>query len=473
MAIGQQPGTSGSVCILLIDDEADFVDDCAAILRRLGYCCLKASSGRLGLEVFRQSRPPIVLTDLKMAEMDGLALLRSIKSLGPETVVILITAYATIDTAIEATRAGAFDYLRKPFTTEELRTILQRACEHRARMSQQEASVAGRAATMDFSAIVGASEPVKEMLRSAACAAQGDASVLLVGETGTGKEMLAKAIHANSLRAAKPFIPVDCAALPEPLLESELFGHERGAFTGAVTLQRGLLELANGGTLFLDEVGELSLSTQAKLLRSLEERQIRRVGGGEFVGLDIRIMAATRQKLDEMVATQKFRDDLYYRLNVLAIRLPPLRERAGDIPPLASHFLHACARRAKARVLGMSSATLLVLEQYSWPGNVRELRNVVERAVSITGEEYISPLDLPEELLRKSRDVPAAFRQEKRRNVENFERQSIAELLTRTRGNVTEAARIAGMDRAAFHRLLRKYGVDSRAYRPQAAPDQS
>jgi DNA-binding NtrC family response regulator len=411
-----------------------------------------------------------VLTDLKMAEIDGLALLRSIKSLDPETVVILTTAYATIDTAIEATRAGAFDYLRKPFTTEELRTILQRACEHRERLSQQDGP-APRAATMDFSAIVGASEAMKDMLRSAVCAAQGDASALLLGETGTGKELLAKAIHANSLRARRPFIPVDCAALPEPLLESELFGHERGAFTGAVTLQRGLLELANGGTLFLDEIGELSLSTQVKLLRSLEERQIRRVGGHDFVGLDIRIMAATHQKLDEMVAARKFRDDLYYRLNVLAIRLPPLRERAGDIPLLAGHFLHACAKRAKARVLGISSAALLVLEQYFWPGNVRELRNVVERAVSITGEEYISPLDLPDELLRESREMRSAFRQEKRRSVENFERQSIAELLTRTRGNVTEAARIAGMDRAAFHRLLRKYAIDSRGYRPQAAPD--
>ncbi|MEK7408141.1 MAG: sigma-54 dependent transcriptional regulator [Acidobacteriota bacterium] len=473
MAVTQRGETSCSVCVLLIDDEADFVHDCAAILGRLGYCCLTASSGRLGLEVFRQSRPPIVLTDLKMAETDGLALLRSIKSLCPETVVILITAYATIDTAIEATRAGAFDYLRKPFSSGELRTILQRACEHRARLSQPDAMLADRAASMDFSAITGASEPVREMLRGATCAAQGDATVLLVGETGTGKEMLAKAIHANSLRARGPFIPVDCAALPEPLLESELFGHERGAFTGAVALKRGLLELANGGTLFLDEIGELSLSTQVKLLRSLEERQIRRVGGQDLVGLDIRIMAATHQKLAEMVAARKFREDLYYRLNVLTIALPPLRERAGDIPLLANHFLQAFAQRTKKKVLGVSAAAVMVLEHYAWPGNVRELRNVVERAVSITAEEYLSPLDLPEELLRQSHEMRPAFRQEKRRSVETFERQGIAELLTRTRGNVTEAARIAGMDRAAFHRLMRKYGIDSRGYRPQAIPDRS
>ncbi|MBI5280639.1 MAG: sigma-54-dependent Fis family transcriptional regulator [Candidatus Solibacter usitatus] len=471
MALAQKVEASSDVCVLLIDDEADFVDDCAAILRRLGYCCLTAASGAIGLEVFRQARPPVVLTDLKMAETDGLTLLRAIKALAPDTIVILITAYATIETAIAATRAGAFDYLRKPFTTEELRTILQRAFEYRDRMTRPERAASDRTATMDFSTIIGASEPVKEMVRTAACAAQGDANVLLLGETGTGKEMLAKAIHANSARARGPFIPVDCAALPEPLLESELFGHERGAFTGAVSQQRGLLELANGGTLFLDEVGELSLFTQVKLLRSLEERQIRRVGGHDFVGLDIRIMAATHQKLEEMMAARRFRDDLYYRLNVLAIRLPPLRERPGDIPLLARHYLDACARRANARVLGISAAALLVLEQYPWPGNVRELRNVIERAVSISSEQYLSPLDFPEELLRESRNIGAGFRHEKRRNVESFERQSVAELLTRTKGNVTEAAKVAGMDRAAFHRLMRKYGIDSRGYRSQPAPE--
>jgi DNA-binding NtrC family response regulator len=462
MADGEK---SDCTCVLLIDDEADFVDDCATILRRLGYCCLTAHTGKAGLEVYRQSRPEIVLTDLSMPEMDGLALLRSIKSLDPDAVVILLTAYAAIDTAVQATRTGAFDYLRKPFPTAELRKVLQRACEHRARRLAQGAPAAGPQREMDFSTIVGSSEPVQEMIRSAICAAQSDANVVLVGETGSGKEMLARAIHTNSARGGGPYIPVDCAALPDPLLESELFGHERGSFTGAVAQQRGLLELAHHGTLFLDELEELSLTTQAKLLRSLEERQVRRLGGQCFVNLDIRIIAATHQDLNALVAAKRFRDDLFYRLSVLTIRIPPLRERAVDVGLLADHFLQTFVQRTAKPVLGISEAARLVLEQYPWPGNIRELRNVIERGVSITSKQYLSPLDLPDELLHKSEQMRTVFRQEKRKSVENFERQSISELLTRTRGNVTEAARISGMDRAALHRLMRKYGIDSHTYR--------
>lgn len=303
------------------------------------------------------------------------------------------------------------------------------------------------------------------MFRTAAFAARGDANVILTGETGSGKEMLARAIHINSARAAGPYVPLDCAALPDALLESELFGHERGAFTGAVVQQRGLLELAHHGTLFLDELEELSLTTQAKLLRSLEERQVRRLGGQSFVNLDIRIIAATHQELSAMVANKKFREDLFYRLSVLSIRVPPLRERAGDIGLLAGHFLDTFARRTGRPVLGISEAALLILGQYPWPGNIRELRNVIERGVSITSEQYLSPLDLPDALLQTSEQLGTMFRQEKRKSVETFERQSIQEILTRTSGNVTEAARISGMDRVVLHRLIRKYGIDSRTYR--------
>jgi DNA-binding NtrC family response regulator len=466
MTDGGQADERTRDCILLIDDEPDFLDDCAAILRRLGYDCVSASSGKLGLEAYRQHRPQIVLTDLSMPEMDGLALLRSIKSVDSEAMVILITAYASVDTAIDATRSGAFDYLRKPFTTAELCKVLQRCGEHRARQMDLGMASAARRRRLDFSTIVGSSEPVQQLIRNATCAAESDANVILTGETGTGKELLARAIHANSLRSAGPYIPVDCTALPEPLLESELFGHERGAFTGAVALQRGLLELAQGGTLFFDELEELSLPTQAKLLRALEERQVRRLGGQAFVNLDLRIIAATHQDISGLVTAKKFRGDLFYRLNVLSIRVPPLRDRTGDIGVLADHFLQAFARRAQKPVLGVSEGALLILEQYPWPGNVRELRNVVERAVSITTEPYISPLDLPEEILHKSQQMRVMFRQEKRKNVESFERQNITELLARTQGNVTEAARLSGMDRAAFHRLMRKYGIESRPYRP-------
>jgi two-component system response regulator AtoC len=460
-------------CILLIDDEPDFVEDCAAILRRLGYHCVSASSGKQGLEAYRQHRPQIVLTDLSMPEMDGLALLRSLKSLDPEAMVILITAYASVDTAIDATRAGAFDYLRKPFTMAELCKVLQRCCENRTRQMELGAASAAPQRKLDFSGIVGSSGPVRDLIQRATCAARGDANVILTGETGTGKELLARVIHTNSVRSGGPCIPVDCTALPEPLLESELFGHERGAFTGAVATQRGLLELAHGGTLFLDELEELSLPTQAKLLRALEERQVRRLGGQAFVNLDIRIIAATNQDLSSMVAAKKFRGDLFYRLNVLSIRVPPLRERVGDIPILARHFLQTFARRSQRPVVDISEGAVLILEQYPWPGNVRELRNVIERAVAITTEPYLSPLDLPDELLSKSQQVRVAFRQEKRKSVESFERQNIAEALTRTQGNVTEAARICGMDRAALHRLMRKYGIESRLYRGSPASDHS
>lgn len=297
-------------------------------------------------------------------------------------------------------------------------------------------------------------------------AAMSDCNVVLLGESGTGKELVARTIHANSQRRSALFMPVDCAALPETLLESELFGHEKGTFTDAHASRAGLIETVAGGTVFLDEITELRSSTQAKLLRVIEERTVRRVGGRELIPVDVRFMAATNQNLDELVERHEFREDLFYRLNVLTIEIPALRYRRTDIALLTNNFLDRCACRANKRIQGMAAATMMILERHAWPGNVRELRNIIERACTLTQSEYIAPLDLPAHMLRSPDTAASApLIEDKRQVADAFEMRRVAELLARTHGNVSEAARLAAMDRAAFQRLMRKHSIRSEAFR--------
>lgn len=462
--------------ILLIDDEPDFLQDCQKLLQRRGYQCLTASESWTGIEMVKEQRPALVLTDLRMPKLDGLGVLEQVKRVDPDIIVVLITAYATIPTAIEATHKGAFDYLAKPFTAEQLYAVVERALEYRQLSEERQGASLARDFEFDAPEIIGTSPAMQRVFELMQKAAQVDASVLIMGESGTGKELIARAIHRNSPRRDKPFVPVDCVAIPETLIESELFGHEKGAFTDAHVARPGLFELAHGGTLFLDEIGDLPLLTQAKLLRVLEERQVRRIGSRTFQEVDVRMISATHRNLSEMVAAGTFREDLYYRLNVIPLAVPPLRDRPSDIGLLANHFLAEFVKASSKTVRWISASALMILRKYHWPGNVRELRNVIERAAALTSLEYITPLDLPPELVKADAELDrlistVPFQEAKRKLIDDFERDYLTRLLAQAQGNVTQAARLAGMARTAFQRLLKKHGLT--ASQPSGNPSTS
>lgn len=447
--------------IAMVDDEVDFCEDWQKILVREGYPCSVYCDAREAIRSLREKPADLVLVDLKMPQVDGLSVLREIKKFSPGTVVVLITAHATITTAVQAIGEGAFDYLPKPFTRAQLLEAISRGLRSRGcGLTPVDTS------KLDFSQIVGESPAIRDVIELAKKAAMSDCNVVLLGESGTGKEQVARTIHANSARRSAPFMPVDCAALPETLLESELFGHEKGTFTDAHATRAGLIETAAAGTVFLDEITELRSTTQAKLLRVIEDRTVRRVGGRELIPVDVRFMAATNQNLAKLVEGREFREDLFYRLNVLTIEIPALRRRRTDVALLANYFLDRFGCRANKRIQGMAAATMMILEKYDWPGNVRELRNIIERACALTQSEYIAPLDLPAHMLR-SADTPASapLIVDKRQVADAFEMRRVAELLARTRGNVSDAARLASMDRAAFQRLMRKHSIRSEAFR--------
>ena len=452
--------------ILVIDDEEDMLENCSRILDRLGYEALLESDGGKGVVRFEQEHPVVTLTDLRMPGMDGLEVLRTIRRIDPEALVILFTAFATVETAVEAVKEGAFDYIPKPFSADQLQLVIERALTQRRLLEENRRLREQLTETYRFENIVGRSRPMAQVFDLIKKVAASEANILVVGESGTGKELIARCIHANSHRAARAFVPVDCASLPEHLLESELFGHERGAFTGAIATRRGLFEEANGGTSFLDEVGDIPLPLQAKLLRVLQERQVRRVGANRFIDVDVRVICATHQNLADMVQKEKFREDLYYRLNVISLPLPPLRDRPGDIPLLAYHFLRRYAAQSGKEVKGIAPETLELLEAYPWPGNVRELQNVIERAVVLAEGEMVTPAELPANL-RLPQKVPTAMvadhlslKNAKRHWVEAFEREYLIALLNKHQGNISQAAKTAGVDRKTIHRLLKRYRIE-------------
>ncbi len=461
--------------ILLVDDEPDMLENCSRILSRQGHTCVIAANGREALAILERERPDLLVTDLKMPEMDGMALLRHAHEMDPTLPVIMLTAFATIESAVAAVKEGAFDYLPKDFSVDQLRVAVERALRHRGLQVENRNLRQQLQRTLGLENIVGRSPAMTQVFELVKKAARSEANILVLGESGTGKELIARAIHANSPRAGQPFVPVDCASLPEHLLESELFGHEKGAFTGAVRSKPGLMETAHRGTLFLDEIAELPAPLQVKLLRVLQERQIRRVGGTSLVDVDVRVVSATNRDLRDAIAKGQFREELYYRVNVIAIQLPALRERAGDVRLLAHTFLK---QFGQGRVTALDDAAAQALERYAWPGNVRELQNVLERACALAEGPTVTVKDLPDHVLHAApspgappSDVAAAvagvppsggdvtLKDAKERWLQVLEVAYLRDLLARHDGNVSSAAKAAGIDRKTFHRLINKYDL--------------
>ncbi len=448
--------------VLVIDDEVDMLENCTRLLSRLGYEVVTEADSAKGSLLYERERPDLVLTDLRMQGLDGLGVLRAIRASDPEATVILVTAFATIETAVEAIKEGAFDYLPKPFSADQLKVCVERALEQRRLREENRRLLEQLTATYRFDNIIGRSLPMIQVFETIKKVAKSEANILIIGETGTGKELIARSLHVNSRRAAGPFIPVDCASLPENLLESELFGHEKGAFTGAQATRPGLFEFANGGTIFLDEVGDISLNLQAKLLRVLQEREVRRVGSNRIIEVDVRVISATNRDLAHSVAAGGFREDLYYRLNVISIPLPPLRDRKGDVPLIAHHYLKKYAASSGKEVRGITPEAMRLLEEHAWPGNVRELQNVIERAVVLAEHELLRPQELPEHIRIKveavsPKDLP--LKRAKEEWAASFERDYLIQLLKRHDGNISQAAKTACVDRKTVHRLMKKYGI--------------
>jgi DNA-binding NtrC family response regulator len=459
--------------ILIVDDEPDMVENCARILRRAGHRCLTATDPLRAAALLESERPDLMLTDLKMPGMDGMELMRRAHKIDPALPVIVITAFATIESAVAAVKEGAFDYLPKNFSVDQLTVSVERALRARSLQVENRNLREQLQSTYGLENVIGRSPSMAQVFELVKKAARSEANILVLGESGTGKELIARAIHANSPRAAQAFVPVDCASLPENLLESELFGHEKGAFTGAIRTKPGLMEVADGGTLFLDEIAELPVGLQVKMLRALQERQIRRVGGTSLVDVDVRVVSATNRDLRDAVTKGQFREELYYRINVIAIQLPPLRERAGDVRLLAHSFLK---RYGQDRIQSFDEEAMKALEGYAWPGNVRELQNIVERACALAESEVVTRRDLPEHVLQGARLADAAsaadvanvrlssgadvgLKEAKERWMAVLEASYLRDLLDRHGGNISAAAKAAGIDRKTFHRLINKHGV--------------
>jgi DNA-binding NtrC family response regulator len=451
--------------VLIVDDEPDMVENCARILRRAGYHCLGTTDPKRALSVLESDHPDVLLTDLQMPEINGLELMRRAHEIDAAIPVVVITAYASIETAVAAIKQGAYDYLPKTFSVDQLTVTVERAVRARS-LSVENRNLREQLQEMrGLDSLVGASLAMAQVVELVKKAARSEANILVQGESGTGKELIARAVHANSPRAAQPFVPVDCASLPEALLESELFGHEKGAFTGAVRTKPGLMEVAHRGTLFLDEIAELPMALQVKLLRALQERQFRRVGGTALTSVDVRVVSATNRDLRAAIAAGEFREELFYRVNVIEIALPPLRARDGDVRLLAQAFVK---KYGQGRVTGFEPEALEVLEAYRWPGNVRELQNVVERACALADGAIVRRRDLPEYVTRPpdptlratalaSTDMPLKDAKEQWMGV--LEANYLRDLLARHGGNISAAAKVAGIDRKTFHRLINKYSL--------------
>jgi two-component system response regulator AtoC len=458
--------------ILVVDDKENMRRLVARILGET-FAVDEAEDGARALALVATTPYDVVVTDIRMPGADGFELLAAAKARDPSTEVVLMTGYATVPDAVRAMKLGAFDYLEKPFDPDAAHAVVARAAEHR-RLSDaaRRAAPGGEDA---FHGLVGRSAAMRAVYRLLEKAAAVDATVLLVGETGTGKELAARAIHVLSARRERRFVPVNCGALPGELVESELFGHARGAFTGAAAAKPGLFQAAEGGTIFLDEVGELPLAAQVKLNRVLQEREIRRVGETQALPVDVRVVAATHRDLREEVREGRFREDLYYRLNVFAVTLPPLRERAEDVPLLAAHLLEKHARALRRTLQGFAPEALRRLASHPWPGNVRQLENVVERAVAVAGGELVEPGDLPPDLPGGAPASPgpgAALASLPYKDAvagarDRVTREYLVALMTEFEGNVTRAAERAGVERESLHRLLRRHGLRSEDFKAE------
>jgi two-component system response regulator HydG len=445
-----------SARLLVVDDEAGMRKSLAIMLRREGYDVTEAAGGAAAAAHLEGEAVDLVITDLRMGGVSGLDLLRLVKQMSPEVEVIVMTAYGTIEVAVEAMKSGAFDFVTKPFQLEEILHRVRNALERRRLRSEVHRLRSEATAAFGFDGIIGVSPAIRRVTGLLSRAAQSDSTVLLTGDSGTGKELAARALHAASRRAAGPFVSVSCAAFPETLLEPELFGHVKGAFTGALAARTGLLEAANGGTFLLDEVGEASPTIQTKLLRVLEERTIRRVGDNRSVPVDVRLVAATNRDLEAAIAEKQFRTDLFYRLNVIRIHLPPLRERVEDIPLLARHFLACHGRRQGRETLSLSPEAMEILRGSPFPGNVRELSNVIEQAVALATGPVIEAGDLPERLSPESRAQGAAPK-----TLADLERNLIVERIQARGGNLNLVAEDLGFSRTTLWRRMKEYQIET------------
>jgi DNA-binding NtrC family response regulator len=446
-----------SIRILVVDDEASQRELVSGYLKKQGFEVFTAAGGESALELFRQAPMELILTDQRMPGLSGLDLLKAAREINPETQVIVMTAYGSVETAVEAMRDGAADYVAKPLNLDELRQKIQRIVEQHRLYAENRALREELKSRHRIEGIIGESGQMVEVISLVQRVAASEATVLIRGESGTGKELIAKAIHYTSPRAARPLVRVNCAALPENLLESELFGHEKGSFTGAISTRKGRFELADTGTLFLDEIGDLPLHLQAKLLRVLQEREFERVGSSQPIKVNVRILSATHRDLESLMRAGQFRDDLYYRLNVVTILVPPLRERRQDLPPLMDHFLKLFAAKNGKSLRGFSRAARDALLRYDYPGNVRELENLLERAVVLCRGDVIDRGDLP--LILDDPDALSEAQTQLTAAVEGLERRMIREALKRANGVQTRAAELLGVTERALRYKLKKYGL--------------
>lgn len=444
--------------ILIIDDEESIRDSMTQVLRKEGYRVKSVVEGKEGLRLFQDEAFEVVFLDLKLPGIKGMEVLSRIKETRPETPVIIITGYASIDSAVEAMRRGAFDYMAKPFTPEELRVISKRALEGRRLLYENIYLRCEPVAQPEFDLVVGKSRVMREVLDIVRRVSPTESTVLITGESGTGKELVAREIHRHSLRRQAPFVVVDCGALVETLFESELFGHVKGSFTGAHETKHGRFEVANGGTIFFDEISNIGLNIQAKLLRVIQEREITRIGSSKPIKVDVRILAATNENLADGVRNGKFREDLFYRLSVVPIHLPPLRERREDVPPLVDHFLGKYNKKVKKKLEGISPRAVKALMEYDWPGNIRELENTIERAVVLSKTNGI---DLEDLMYHGTSAGPAGLTPVggKYRTLEAIEKEYIKAVLRAQFGNKSRAAGILGIDRKTLWAKIKKYGL--------------
>ncbi len=447
--------------ILIVDDEEGMRKLLGRVLAKNGYESVTAANGNEALRLIESEQFDLVITDIKMPGMDGLQLLQELKEFDPALPIIVITAYGTVESAVQALRAGAYDYITKPFENDEIKLTVAKAFERERLLAENRYLHEELEGRYRFSGIIGSSEVMKQVFEMSSSVASSNANVLITGESGTGKELIARSVHYNSPRKDKPFIVLNCAALPENLIESELFGHEKGAFTGAINSKKGRFELAHDGTLFIDEVGEMTPSSQVKLLRVLQEHEFERVGGSRTIHCDVRLVAATNKDLEQAVKDGSFRDDLYYRLNVVNVHMPPLRDRREDIEELARHFLERYAAETGKKITDISPRALSCLLAYEWPGNVRELQNVIERAVVLAKGESLTPHDFPQNLQGDARicvDIP-----DRDGNLtellEDLERQLILQTLRRHNNSQTKAADALGIKRTTLRYKMEKYGL--------------
>ncbi len=447
--------------ILIADDEQEIRESLTYILEEESYQCSIAKNGKEAIEQAREGNFDIVITDLKMPEYDGLQVMDQINRYSPDTLVIIITAYATVETAVEALRKGASDYILKPLELEEVSLRVNQLMERKALVQENKYLREQIDKNFNFNHIIGESEAMKKVYERIERVSQAQTTILISGKTGTGKELVARALHNHSPRANKPFIAINCGATPEDLFASELFGHKKGAFTGANEDKEGVFVAANGGSLFLDEVGEIPFKVQVDLLRVLQEREVKPLGANFTKSFDTRIIAATNRSLADEVEKGNFREDLYYRLNVVEIPLPTLEERRQDIPLLAKHFIDKYNRQVNRSVKGIDSQALQLMMAYEWKGEVRELENVIERALLLGDSDYIQPEDLPPAIRESDPGTEDEISSESLNEaVQSFEKHHIKNILQRTRGNRSEAARLLNVDPSTLYRKMEKLGIE-------------